>query len=117
MGELEDKLNSILGDPAQMEKIAGLAKSLMGGGGGPAQDSAPASPFGELGLDPGLLQKLGRAMNTGEDGREKALLAAMKPYLSEKRRGKMDRALKLAKLARIARLAMGESGGGNDQPL
>lgn len=117
MGELEDKLNSILGDPAQMEKIAGLAKSLMGGGGGPAQDSASASPFGELGLDPGLLQKLGRAMNTGEDGREKALLAAMKPYLSEKRRGKMDRALKLAKLARIARLAMGESGGGDDQPL
>lgn len=117
MGELEDKLNSILGDPAQMEKIAGLAKSLMGGGGGPAQDSTPASPFGELGLDPGLLQKLGRAMNSGEDGREKALLAAMKPYLSEKRRGKMDRALKLAKLARIARLAMGETGGGDDQPL
>lgn len=116
MGELEDKLNSILGDPAQMEKIAGLAKSLMGGG-GPAPDSAPASPFGELGLDPGLLQKLGRAMNAGEDGREKALLAAMKPYLSEKRRGKMDRALKLAKLARIARLAMGETGGDDDQPL
>ena len=32
----------------------------------------------------------------------------MRPYLSEKRRGKMDRAMKLAKLARIARLAIGE---------
>ena len=32
MSELEDKINGILGDPAQMEKIAGLAKSLMGGG-------------------------------------------------------------------------------------
>ncbi len=115
MGELEDQLNSILGDPAQMEKIAGLAKSLMGGG-GPAPDSAPASPFGELGLDPGLLQKLGRAMNAGEDGREKALLAAMKPYLSEKRRDNMDRALRLAKLARIARLTMGETGCGDYQP-
>lgn len=37
MSEFEDKLNSVLGDPAQMEKIANLAKTLMGGDGG-AQD-------------------------------------------------------------------------------
>jgi len=47
----------------------------------------------------------------GEKPQERALLEAMKPYLSEKRRSKMDRAMKLAKLARIARLAMGEMGG------
>ena len=34
MSEFEDKLNSVLGDPAQMEKIANLAKTLMGGDGG-----------------------------------------------------------------------------------
>ena len=34
MGELEDQLNSILSDPKQMEQIAGLARSLMGGGKG-----------------------------------------------------------------------------------
>ena len=49
--------------------------------------------------------------------REQALLKAMQPYLSDKRRGKLDRALRLARLARIARLAMGETGGGDDQPL
>ena len=42
---------------------------------------------------------------------EQALLAAMRPYLSEKRRRKMDRAMKLAQLARLARLAMGETEG------
>ena len=31
VSEFEDKVNSILNDPQQMEKIAGLAKSLMGG--------------------------------------------------------------------------------------
>ena len=112
MGELEDQLNSILSDPEQMAKIAGLAKSLMGG-----EDDVPPPP-GEAGPDPGLLQMLGRAMNAGgENSREQALLAAMKPYLSEKRRGKIDRAMKLARLARIARFAMGETGGGHDQPL
>ena len=41
----------------------------------------------------------------------------MKPYLSEKRQGKIDRAMKLARLARIAGLALGEAGGGHDQSL
>ena len=65
MSELEDQLNSILSDPAQMEKIAGLARSLMGG---EQEEAAPAAPLGELGLDAGLLQKLGRAMKSGGDG-------------------------------------------------
>ncbi len=113
MGELEDKLNSILSDPGQMEKIAGLAHSLMGGA-----DETPRAQEPVPGLDAGLLQKLGRAMNGGgERGREQALLQAMRPYLSEKRRGKMDRALQLARIARIARMAADETGGGDDQPL
>ena len=117
MGDLEEQLNSILSDPKQMEQIAGLARTLMGGGGEEKPGAAPPE-FGELGLDPGLLRRIGRAMQGGGDaGREQALLRAMQPYLSEKRRDKMDRALKLARLARIARLALGETGGGDDQPL
>jgi len=109
---LEEQLNSILSDPEQMEKLAGLARSLMGGADAARAETPPA---GEPGLDPGLLQRLGRMMQGGDTGREQALLKAMEPYLSEKRRGKLNRAMKLARLARIARMAMGE--GGNDQPL
>lgn len=107
MGELEDRLNSILSDPGQMEKIAGLARSLMGG-----ENPAPAAPA----PDAALLQKLGGLMASSAQapGREQALLAAMRPWLSERRREKMDRALQLARMARLARLAMGEPGGGND---
>ena len=107
MSEFEDKLNSVLGDPAQMEKIANLAKTLMGGDGG-AQEPSP-EPFGGLDIDPGLISRIGRLMN-GDDNKQR-LLQAMEPYLSEKRRGKMDKALKIARLARIAKAAMGEEGG------
>lgn len=126
MSELEDKINGILGDPAQIEKIAGLAKSLMGGsdsgidhaektksaGGG--LDSLMQSLGGsDSVIDPAMLARLSRAFSSGagEKKQERALLEAMKPYLSEKRRSKMDKAIKLARLASIARIAMGEMGG------
>ena len=126
MSELEDKINGILGDPAQMEKIAGLAKSLMGCGDcgtesaekakstGGGLDSLMQSLGGSDGaIDPAMLARLSRAFSSGagEKKQERALLEAMKPYLSEKRRSKMDKAIKLARLASIARIAMGEMGG------
>lgn len=109
MSEFEDKLNSVLGDPAQMEKIANLAKSLMGGDGG-AQETAQ-EPFGGLDIDPGLISRIGQLMKGGGNDDKQRLLEAMEPYLTEKRRGKMDKALKIARLARIAKAAMGEEGG------
>ena len=110
MAELEDMINSVLSDPEQMSKIAGLAQSLMGG-----EDSSPVPKQSPLpgGLDPAMLGSLQRLMGAAEDkpGQSEALLRAMQPYLSEKRRSKMDRALKLAKLAKLAGFAMNELGG------
>ena len=113
MSEFEDKLNSILGDPEQMDKIANLAKSLMGG----EEENTSASAIGSLlegegGIDAAAIGRIGRLLSAGngENSEKQALFNAMKPYLSEKRRAKMDKAMKLASLARIARLAMGEMG-------
>lgn len=114
MSEFEDRLNSILNDPEQMDKIANMAKSLMGGDGttaNPAQ-AVPAQPFD--GLDAGMLQgirKIMSGMNSTQVDEKTALLEAMKPYLGEKRRAKMEKAMKLAKMARLAELAFGEFGG------
>lgn len=112
MSEFEDKLNSIHSDPEQMDKIAGLAKSLMGGA---EEKPAPEDVFGggDNGLfDMAALGKISRLISQGAERNDEkqALFNAMKPYLSEKRREKMDKAIKLAGLARIARLAMGEMG-------
>ena len=132
MSEFEDRINSVLNDPEQMDKIANLAKSLMGGG-AQITDSGDGGMMGKLGelakglsgggsagqespaIDPAMLGKIGRLMKAGnaQSSNERALLEAMKPYLTEKRRQKMDRALQLAKLARIARIAMGEMGEGD----
>ena len=126
MSELEDKINGILGDSEQMAKITELARSLMGGedsaapesGGGDGGNAVGAAAGGigglsDLGLDAAALGRIGRLMSAsgGQNSNEQALLAAMRPYLTEKRRSKMDRAMKLAKLARIAKLALGDMEG------
>ncbi len=120
MSELEDRINSVLNDPEQMEKITKMARSFMGGGspeGNSGTDNKEETDMlGGLGIDAASLQKLGRMLSrgTGQKPQERALLEAMKPYLSEKRRSKMDKAIKLARLAKIAQLAMGEIGGDGD---
>ena len=115
MGELEDRINRILADPAQMEKIAGLAESLLGG---QTEPELSAGFPAELPFDPKLLGRLRSVLSTdGGQCREQALLEAMLPYLSEKRRSKMDRAMKLARLARLARFALDETGGEDDDSV
>lgn len=110
MAELEDMINSVLNDPEQMSMISGLAKSLMGGGETPApsREQNAGLPF-----DPGMLSRIQRLMNSSQAGpsNQEALLQAMQPYLSEKRRNKMDKALKLARFAKLAGFAMEELGG------
>lgn len=100
MSELEDRINSVLNDPGQMEQISKLAQSLMGGAGTES-----------VGTDTGLLGKLGSLIPQTGGGDKQALLNAMKPYLSEKRRQKLERAVKLAALAKVARLALSDTEG------
>ena len=107
MDELEGQIRQVLDDPAQMAQIMGLAQSLMGGGGdAPKEPSPPPAPDG------GLLGKLGSLMRQPEQkGDREALLQAMRPYLSEKRRRKLDRALQITRMAHLAKRAMEELGG------
>ena len=109
MNEFEDKLNSLLNDPKQMESFVSFAKSIMGG-------EMPSAASGEPDIDPALMKKIGGLLSRGDSlsNKDKRLLEAMKPYLSEKRRSKMDRAMKIAKLASIAELAASEFGGEGD---
>lgn len=106
MDEIGDKLNAILENPGQLERITQAAKSILGG---EAQlGSAPEKNDTDF-LDPSMLKKLGSLMSRGGAHDDKrVLLEAMKPYLSEKRRKKLNNAMQLAKLASLAEVAWGE---------
>ncbi len=108
MSDFEDKLNKLLNDPEEMERFAGFAKSLMSGSEVEQPEPAPD-------IDPSMLKKIsGMLSGKGGTGRDAKLLEAMRPFLSEKRRGKMDRAMKIARLAGIAELAAEKLGGDDD---
>lgn len=109
MDDLEGQIRQVLGDPAQMAQIMDLAQSLMGGGAAEAPKEAPA-PAPEL----GLLGKLGGLMQQGAQGSQgdrQALLQALRPYLSEKRQRKVDRAMQITRMAHLAKTALAGLGG------
>lgn len=100
MGELEDRLEAVLNDPRQMERIARMASSLMGGMGmGAGKGEGPGMGGG------------------GEGGRgnenKRQLVSALSPFLSAGRQQRLERALRVAAAARLARAAMSEWGGGS----
>lgn len=137
MAEFEDKLNSILGNQQAMAEIMALARSLSGDGTQHGEeeeqtqheedyseqsaiDSSNSSPNlsdALSQLDPGLLQmgmEVIRQVQSTED-RSAALLTALRPFLREERRGRLDRALQIARMTKLIRAvitALGERGTG-----
>ena len=108
MNEFEEKLNAILSDPGEMEKISRLAAQLMGGG-------APENEQPQTGSDNGaLFQRLAGLMGGAGAGDKTALLQALSPYLRPERQAKLKKALNIARVARLARLTLEEYGGGSD---
>ena len=113
-GELGDKLQQILSDPGQMEKLSRMAQELFGGA-APAQE-AQAAPAAGSGPEPDakLLAALGKAFSGGGDrGRSTALLAAMRPYMKPEKQEKLDRAMQIARMVHIAGAVAKEYGDGH----
>ena len=63
-------------------------------------------------LDPGMLQMGMRLMQEyrGSDDKNAALLQALRPFLREERRAKLDKALQLAQMTRLIRVVLGSLG-------
>ncbi len=100
MDDLNEKITALLSDPSALEGIRNMASSLLG--------SAPSVPKEEGPLEnlmpdidiTKVMSVLGRLKNTGTDERTRLLLA-LKPHLSEKRRDRVDKAIKILKLLDI----------------
>ena len=94
-------------DPQLAQLLSGMGAKLGGlfGGGG--------SPLGNLfgggaGLQ-SMIQNASRSLSGGND--KKQLIEALKPYLSEERRQKLDRAMVFAKVMHVAGAAAFLGGG------
>lgn len=136
MAEFDEKLNAILGNQEAMAQIMSLARSLsadspgenpnreeqqeqeMDGEEERERDAQSAQPdlSAMLGqLDPALLRtgmEVIRQVQSTED-RNAALLQALRPFLREERRGRLDRAIQIARMTRMIRAAitaLGERG-------
>ena len=105
MEGMEEKLNAVLGNPQLMQQIMTMAQSLSSGQ--PEQPQIPESPQ-VPDINPEMLQKLlSLAGKIGTDPHQKALLSALRPYLTDGRVGKLERAMRAAKLASLASTAFG----------
>lgn len=105
MGELEDKLNSVLSNPQMMQQIMAMAQSV---GVSSSKEDSPPKTDNLPDIDLGMLQKLsGLAGQSSIDKNQRALLHALGPYLSRERLGKLEKAMRAARMARMASTLMG----------
>ncbi len=104
MDGLEEQLQKILNDPDSMAQILSLAQSF--GLQPPEEASAapPAPPPPDDGMAKAIFGMMQQARQS--DGKQEALLLAIKPYLRPERRSKIDRALQIAKVSHMAGFAL-----------
>ncbi len=108
MDDMQAGISKILEDPDSMAKIKEMASALFGGEEKPnkAENSAAKLPLGGLealgdGLDMGALLKIGNALKSGGNDSRSNLLMALKPHLSEGRRDRVDKAVKILRLVSL----------------
>lgn len=104
MEGLEEKMGAVLNNPQLMQQIMAMAQSL---GHPQEQPEQPQEPIQVPDINPAALQQIMRlAGQTGLDRNQKALLTALKPYLTAPRIGKLEKAMRAAKLASAATSAL-----------
>lgn len=103
MDNMNDMLSSVLGDPESLQQIKELADLLKSETeGGSETEQSPHNSSSEDssgGFDPAMLMGLmGAVSAAGNDDKNRALILALKPYLSSERQAKADKAVKLLKM-------------------
>ncbi len=125
--DVTSRISQILGDPASMEKLRSLAAMFGDGSGQPAQSAAPQPPQSpqqrqspqpqpqrqpapaqqqnRAPMDPELMRSVMKLAplfsNMHREDDSTRLLRALRPFLGEPRRRKLDEAVRLMQLIRM----------------
>lgn len=95
---LSEMLKGVLSDPDAMSKIMGAAQGLMGSSATP--EARPKESNGTASTE----DTVPTVTHVGKTGNEEriALISALKPYLSSKRRENADSLIKMLKMMKLA---------------
>lgn len=117
MSELQDKLNSLLSDPAGMAQVVQLAQQLsstmepsaaptpQSGAPHPGPPTPPPSTALPGGIDLGTVSRFLPMLQalSSDQSHSMQLLNALRPYLKEEKQGKVERAARLARLITVGK--------------
>lgn len=119
MSQLEDRLNAVLSDPAELQRLTQMASQLMGNlnAGEAAPPPAETPPAQETPASSGfdlsaIASALGPMLQKLNPGKRSPLVDALAPYLDAARREKLERSMRIAGAARLAGGALRGLGGG-----
>ena len=91
MDDLSARIASLLNDPDSMDKIRGMAESMLSG-------SAEKPKSDPLDVDIGRLLPMIQKINNKKSDKRCELLMALRPHLSEERQQRVDRAVKILRV-------------------
>ena len=111
MADMEQTLGNILNNPQLMQQIMAMAQSLGNPEPPPQPVPEPQAKPAMASIDPALLAKLASlAGSSGVDSDQQALLQALCPYISQPKVGKLEKAMRAAKMAKLASGFLGQGG-------
>ncbi len=122
VSELDEKLNTLLSDPARMSQVMQLAQQLSGSFGGatdttppppPSQSAPQSAPTLFDGMDiASIMRFLPLIQELNHPNQQTAqLLNALRPFLNPEKQEKIPRAIQLARLIHIGKKVLTEMGG------
>ena len=98
MDDLNRKLEDILNDPESMNRVRQMAGAILGDDGTEYKRPDETGPGAFSGADIGRIMSIVNRIENSESDNRTKLLLALKPHLTDKRREKVDSAVKLLKL-------------------
>jgi hypothetical protein len=92
-----DKMQEILSDPESLQQIQELANMLNSETQNTSTQEPPPTDTPNDAFDIAKMLQLAQLFNSTSNSQDATLLLAIKPYLTNERQGKVDKAIKLMK--------------------